>query len=169
MLKRERELFLSLLPTDRPKVSIGIKKNTILSDYKLSCKFKGITSQVTASNNKGEHQPPQLYPSNFKLIKECTMKLSLDHQYQVNDLHLNNIVNFIVKNYKLYLSSKDLGNLKQVNVSYSSMILDVKRLQHLNFLLLRNQNLILQHKSAFPKIESTQQQHASSTTAFTRE
>jgi hypothetical protein len=127
ILKREVELFLSLLSTDRPKVSIGIKKNKILSDCKLSCKFKGVTSQVFESTNKGENQPLQSYPSNFILIKGCTMKPSLDHQYQVDDLHLDNVVIFIVKNYELYLSSKDLDNLKQVNVSYSSMISDIKR------------------------------------------
>jgi hypothetical protein len=80
--KREGELFLLLLPANRPKVSVGIKKkNEILSDYELSCKFKGITSQVFASTNKGENQPLQSYSSNSNLIKECTMKPSLNHQY----------------------------------------------------------------------------------------
>jgi hypothetical protein len=79
--KGEGELFSSLLPADRPKVSIGIKKNEILSNYKLSCKSKGITSQVSASTNKGENQPLQSYPSNFNLIKKCTKKPSLNHQY----------------------------------------------------------------------------------------
>jgi hypothetical protein len=54
--KKEGKLFTSLLPTDRPKVSVCIKKNKILSDYKVSCKSKGITSQVSASTNKGENQ-----------------------------------------------------------------------------------------------------------------
>ncbi len=53
------------------------------------------------------------------------MKPSLNHQYQVDDLHLDNIMIFIVKNYESYLSSKDLDNLKQFNASYSSMILDI--------------------------------------------
>jgi hypothetical protein len=111
-LKKEGKLF-SLLPSaDRPKISVGIKKNEILLDYKLSCKSKGITSQVSASTNKGENQPCQSYPFNFNLIKECTMKLSLNHQYQVDDLHLDNGMIFIVKNYELYLSSEDLDNLK---------------------------------------------------------
>ncbi len=55
------------------------------------------------------------------------MKLSLNHQYQVDDLHLDNGMIFIVKNYELYLSSEDLDNLKWVNASYSSMNSDVKR------------------------------------------
>jgi hypothetical protein len=110
--KGEGGLFLSLLPTNRPKVSVCIKKNEILSNYELSCKSKGITSQVSASTNKGKNQPLQSYPSNFNLIKECTMKPSLGHQYQVDDLHLNNGVIFLVKDYESHLSSKDLDNLK---------------------------------------------------------
>ncbi len=141
ILKREGKIFSSLLPTDRPKVSVGIKKNKILSNYELSCMSKGITSQVSASTNKGENQPLQSYPSNFNLIKECTMKPSLDHQYQVDGLHLDNVVIFIVKNYESYLSSKDLDNLKQVNASYSAMILDIERLPHLNFSLLKKPRL----------------------------
>ncbi len=101
-----------MLPADRPKISVSIKKNKILSDYKLSSKSKGIISQVSASTNKGGNQPLQSYPSNFNLIKECMMKPSLDHQYQVDDLHLENVVIFIVKNYESYLSSEDLDNLK---------------------------------------------------------
>ncbi len=69
------------------------------------------------------------------------MKPSLNHQYQVDDLHLNNIVIFIVINYESYHSSKDLDNLKQVNMSYSSMILDVQRLPHLDFSLLKKPRL----------------------------
>ncbi len=46
-----------------------------------------------------------------------------------------------IKNYELYLSSEDLDNLKQVNASYSSMILDVKHLRHLNFSLLMKPRL----------------------------
>jgi hypothetical protein len=139
--KKEGKLFSSLFPANRLKVSVGIKKNKILSDYELSCKSKGIASQVSASTNKGENEPLQSYPSNFNLIKECTMKLSLNHQYRVNVLHLDNVVIFIVNNYELYLSSKDLDNHKRVNVSYSSMILDVERLGHLNFSLLKKPRL----------------------------
>ncbi len=69
------------------------------------------------------------------------MKPSLNHQYWVDDLHFDNVVIFIVKSYKLYLSSEDFDNLKQVNASYFSMILDVVCLQHLDFSLLKKMRL----------------------------
>jgi hypothetical protein len=62
---------------------------------------------------------------------------------------------FIVRNYESYLSSKDLDNLKQVNASYFSMILDLNVNNTLIFHFSRNQDLIIQHKSASPKIELT--------------
>ncbi len=66
-----------------------------------------------------------------------------EHQPSLSsyDLHLDNVVIFIVKNYELYLSSRDLDNLKHFNASYSSMISENERLWHFNFSLLKKLRL----------------------------
>ena len=85
---------------------------------------------------------PKKYPSNPYLIKNCTMKPSLDHQYWVDDLHFESVVIFIIKKIKeSFLSSKDIYNLKQFNETYSSMILDIERLHHLDLSALKNPRL----------------------------
>jgi hypothetical protein len=80
-----------------PKISQGINKNDIISKYNKACCQKGHVGQV-ASITKGEPTtPPATYPTIFQLVCDCLMKLSLDHQYQVKDLLLDNIVVIVLQ------------------------------------------------------------------------
>jgi hypothetical protein len=63
------------------------------------------------------------------------MKPSLDHQYQASIISLDNVIVFVVKNYKQYfLEVEDLYNLLKVNQLYGDMVNNVLRLRLLDFL-----------------------------------
>jgi hypothetical protein len=61
------------------------------------------------------------------------MKLSLDHQYQVKDLFLDNIVVIVLQKFEDYLSREDVNNLPKLNSLYQEMVPDVIQLQSLEF------------------------------------
>jgi hypothetical protein len=69
------------------------------------------------------------------------MKPSPSLYYQVKDLHFDNVVIFIVRLYKLYLTDSELANLKSLNKIYRKMINDVLRLQSIDFLSLKKPRL----------------------------
>jgi hypothetical protein len=62
------------------KLSVGIDKNSILSEYQASCIVKGILSDVSTVL-KGETPSSPQYPSHYCLISKCRMKPSRNLQY----------------------------------------------------------------------------------------
>jgi hypothetical protein len=137
------------LTANQPKVSVGINKNSILSNYEESCISKGITNQVSTII-KGENLPT--YPSHHHLIANCKMKPSLDLYYRAKDPHFDNVVIFVVRwPGVLYLTADDLESLRSSNKHYRTMIEDVQRLQFVDFLPLK-----------MPRLDYTEQTSISS-------
>jgi hypothetical protein len=116
-------------PPNLPKVASGINKDSIISSYTISCKTFGVSKQVSTTK-KGEALQ---YPPHHQLILNCTMRPSLDLQYRVQDLSIENVLVFIIKHHEAYLSSQDLTSLKQVNTLFEEMILDVIELRSIDF------------------------------------
>jgi hypothetical protein len=51
-------------------------------------------------SKKGEPTtPPTTYPTVFQLVCDCLMEPSLDHQYQVEDFLLDNVVVILLQNF----------------------------------------------------------------------
>jgi hypothetical protein len=123
------------LTANQPKVSVGIDKNLILSNYEEFCILKGITNQVSTII-KGENLPT--YPSHYHLIANCKMKPSLDLYYWAKELHFDNVVIFVIRwPGVLYLTANNLESLKSLNRHYCEMIDNIQRLQFVNFLPLK--------------------------------
>ena len=113
---------LAFIP-NQSKVSTGIDKNSILSEYQDSCIKKGFENQTTTIA-KGEIPPTPSYPLHYHLIANCKMKPSSSLYSQVRDLHLDVMI-FLVKSYLLYFTESELANLKCINKMYHEMIDDV--------------------------------------------
>ncbi len=120
---------------NQPKNFVGINKNAILSEYQESCIAKGIHSKVSTIV-KGKNTLNQ-YPPHHCLTSECRMKPSLNHQYQIKNLHLDNIILFLIKNHEEYLTSAELSSLKNVHKMYILMINNVLRLRSIYFSTLK--------------------------------
>jgi hypothetical protein len=100
-----------------------IDKNSILTTYGKSCCIKGFDNQETSTTMKGELQSTPNYPPHHRLAIDCKMKPSLDHQYEVSIVSLDNIIVFVIKKYKKYfLEAEDLHNLSKVNQVYGGMV-----------------------------------------------
>ena len=61
------------------------------------------------------------------------MRPSLDLQYRVKDLSIENVLVFIIRNHEAYLSSQDITSLKQINTLFEEMISDVIELRSIDF------------------------------------
>ena len=61
------------------------------------------------------------------------MRPSLDLQYRVKDLSIENVLVFIIRDHEAYLSSQDITSLKQVNTLFKEMISDVIELRSIDF------------------------------------
>jgi hypothetical protein len=97
-----------------------------------------------SSIKAAELQPSLKFPPQHCLVNNCKMKPGLDHQYQASIISLNNIIVFIVKNYEQYfLEVEDLYNLSKVNQLYGDMVNNVLCLRLLDFLEIKNQDLII--------------------------
>jgi hypothetical protein len=73
----EDEGIRILLPSEHLlKVSVGINKNSILSEYQESCNKKGIHSEVSTVVKGESSSSPPPYTSHYCLISECRMKPS---------------------------------------------------------------------------------------------
>ncbi len=92
--------------------------NDIISKYNNTCRQKGHVRQVTPITKGEPTTPPTAYPTIFQLVCNCSMKPSLDHQYQVKDLLLDNIVIIDLKKIEDYLSREDVNNLAKLNSLY---------------------------------------------------
>jgi hypothetical protein len=126
----------------RQKMPSKIDKNSILTAYGESCRIKGFNNQETSTTVKGELQSTPNYPPHHRLVINCKMKLSLDHQYEVSIVSLDNIIVFAVKNYKKYfLEAEDLHNLSKVSRVYGDMVNSVLHLRSHDFLELKKPRL----------------------------
>ncbi len=79
------------------KLSEFIDKNTIISEYNASCQEKGIKCKVTTIKKGEPFINPTNYPTIYQLVHGCSMKPSLDHQYWVSDLSLDNVFVVLIK------------------------------------------------------------------------
>jgi hypothetical protein len=121
-------------PQNSLKVAMDIHKKTIILLYTRSCRVRGISDQVSTTK-KGEAL--QLLQHHL-LILNCTKQPSLNLQYQVKDLSIDNVLVFIIKNHEQYLSSQDLEKLRAVNELHNNIISDVLELRLVDFLSLKN-------------------------------
>jgi hypothetical protein len=131
----EQLQLLAQVP-DQLKVSAGIDKNLILSDYQDFCNAKGIQDQVSTIA-KGETLLSS-YPSPHRLIADRKMKQSKSLYYRAKELHFDNVVIFAIRGPgELYMTANDLKSLKSVNKTYRKMINDVQHLQFVDFTSLK--------------------------------
>ena len=133
------------------KVGANMNKNETLSRYESSCLQNGIQGVVTAATKKGKNEDEPSYPSHHTLISECKMKPNKNLYYRVEDLRLDNVIIFLVKDHKSYLSESDLVNVRSLNVMYEVMMIDVTRLRNVNFWSLK-----------LPRLDYAQQSEISS-------
>ncbi len=123
-----------ILPSDHLKISAGINKNVILSEYyQESCIKRGIHNKVSTIVKGNNPSETNQYPSHHCLISECRMKRSGTLQYRVKDLHFDNIVVFLIKNQDLYLTDVEINSLKNVNWMYQEMINNILLLRSIIF------------------------------------
>jgi hypothetical protein len=115
------------------KISFGINKNSILTEYQASCIEKGIHSEVSTVVKGETSSSPPPYTSHYCLILECRMKPSQNLQYQVKDLCFNNVVIFLIKNKETYLTNEDINNLKNISNMHQDIVNNVMRLRSINF------------------------------------
>jgi hypothetical protein len=99
-----------------------INKNAIIKKYTESCLQQGATSEVTTIKKGKLTKPPTTYPTIYELVRDCSMKPSIDHQYQVEDLNLDNVIVELLKSSESFLADEDIANLSKVNSLYQEMV-----------------------------------------------
>jgi hypothetical protein len=125
------------LNSEEKKITSNIDKNSIVHKYKNSCLWELGISTPVASARKGEPtRVPTSYPTIAQLVRDCTMKPSLDHQYRVDDLSLQNIIIILIKDVNSYLPVKEIMCLRILNKLYNKVILDIFKLRTLDFSIL---------------------------------
>ena len=130
-------LQAAVLNSEEKKITSNIDKNSIIHEYKNSCLQELGISTPVASSRKGEPtRVPTSYPTIAQLVHDCTMKPSLDHQYQVHDLSLQNIIIILIKDVNSYLPMNEIMCLRILNKLYNEVILDVFKLRTLDFSIL---------------------------------
>ncbi len=65
------------------------------------------------------------------------MKPSLEHQYRVKDLSLDNVIVEVLKSTESFMTDEDVANLAEVNSLYREMVRDFVKLRTLDFSELR--------------------------------
>ncbi len=109
------------------------QQNKILNKYSLACQKNG-TLHRTAAVKQGEPtKKPTTYPTIEQLVRDCKMKPSLNHQYRVDDLTLDNVIVILMREKTSYLSPICLANILILNKLYCEMTRDVFRLRDLIF------------------------------------
>lgn len=111
-------------------VSANVDKNKVIDCYSDYCKTLGFTESVTTK--KGENQQPtsmlhhpSKYPSHYQLVRDSRMKPSLDAQYRIDDLSLDNVIVILLHKYPNNFDPSDVTSLSQVNTLYNEMVTDV--------------------------------------------
>jgi hypothetical protein len=120
-----------------PKSSQTINKNAIIVENTESCHQKGTLSEVTTIKKGEPTTKPTNYPTISQLVCRCSMKPSLNHQYMVLDVVLDNVIVEILKSSECSLMDEDVVSLPKANWLYQEMIHDVIRLRKLDFSQLR--------------------------------
>jgi hypothetical protein len=120
-----------------PKLSNPINKNAIIAEYDASSQKRGI-KDIVSTAKKGEPTTiPIIYPSITQLVRGCLMKPSLNHQYRVSDLCLDNVIVELIKSSKFFLTNEDTMSLSKVNSLYQEMTHGVTNLRMMDFTRLR--------------------------------
>jgi hypothetical protein len=101
-----------------PKLSQAINKNAIIAEYTKSCHQKGTLSKVTTIKKGEPATKPTNYPTISQLVHGCSMKPSLNHQYVVLDVVLDNVIVELLKPSESFLMDEDVANLSKVNCLY---------------------------------------------------
>jgi hypothetical protein len=111
------DVVATLAPDQQLKVSAGINTNLILSEYQEFC-IKKRHNEKAYTVAKGKTPKIMTYPKHHHLIADCKMKPSTNLYYQVKDLHFNDVAIFLIKWHKLYLTNKDLNNMRKLSEMY---------------------------------------------------
>ena len=106
------------LNSSGPKLFDPINKNAIISEYNASCQKRGIKYIVSTAKRGKPTAEPIIHPSIAQLVCGCSMKTSLNHQYRVSDLCLDNVIVQLLKSSESLLTNEDVMNLTNVNSSY---------------------------------------------------
>jgi hypothetical protein len=126
-------LKTACLNSSGPKLSDPINKNAIIVEYDMSCQKQGIKNIISTAKKGEPTTIPIIYPSITQLVRGCLMKPSLNHQYRVSDLCLDNVIVKLVKSPESFLTNEDVMNLSKVNSLYREMIHDVIDLRLIDF------------------------------------
>jgi hypothetical protein len=94
---------------------------------------EGISRQVTSSNKGEPTNKPTTYPTIAQLVRDCQMKPSLNYQYRVDDLVLQNVIVIPLQESNDFLSPIDIKNLSVVNRLYNKVTRDVHLFWNLDF------------------------------------
>jgi len=125
------------LNSSGPKLSDPINKNTIIAEYDMSCQKQGIKNIVSTARKGEPTTIPIIYPSITQFVRGCSMKPSLNHQYQVSDLCLDNVIIELIKSSESFLTNEDIMSLSEVNSLYQEMTHDVTNLRMVDFTRLK--------------------------------
>ncbi len=129
------KLQAAVLSSETTNISVGIDKNVIIEEYTQACfKKEGISCQSTSSNKGEPTNIPTTYPTIAQLVRDCQMKPSLNHQYRVQDLVLQNVIVILLQESDGFLLAIDITNLSVVNQLYNEVICDVHLFWNLDFL-----------------------------------
>ncbi len=120
-----------------PKLSDPINKNAIIAEYNVSYQKRGIKG-IISTTKKGEPTTKSIiYPTIPQLVRSCLMKPSLNHQYRVSDLCLDNVIVELTKSFESFLTNEDVMNLSEVNSLYQEMIHNIIDLRAMDLTRLR--------------------------------
>jgi hypothetical protein len=113
----------------------NVDKNAVIQEYENSCLWKHCLSGPVLFSKKGE--PTNLhtnYPTIAQLVRGCTMKPSLDHQYMVDNPSLKNVIVILIKDVISILSNEEILRMRYLSKLFNEVIVDVLRLRILDFL-----------------------------------
>jgi hypothetical protein len=127
-------LKLACLNLSAFKLSDSFDKNANISEYDASCQEKGIDCEITSIKKGEPSNNPTNYPTIYQLVRECSMKPSLDHQYWVSDLSLDNVIVVFLKCSKSFLTSKEIERFfSRSTHPIKEMVRDVLEFRMLDF------------------------------------
>jgi hypothetical protein len=132
----------------RIKLSHPINKNAIISKYNILCQERGIKHNVTTIKKGEPTTKPINYPTISHLVRGCSMKPSLNHQYMVSDLSLDNVIVEVLKSSDSFLMDEDVADLAKVNSLYLEIVHDVVKLRTLLFCQLREPRISYTEQTA---------------------
>jgi hypothetical protein len=122
----------AVLALERKKIT-SVDKNAIINEYKNSClQEHGLSGPVTSSKKGEPTNFPTDYPTIAQLVRDCTMKPSLDHQYMVDDPSLKNVIVVLIKDVDSILSNGKIWQLRSLSKLFNEVIVDVLRLRTLD-------------------------------------